>query len=106
MNGLPMNELSIASLLLTIALPAAAGSCDELRDEIEAKIRASGVQQFSVTVVDAGALAPGRVVGTCGRGSQKIVYQPGSAGTARAKPAPMLVECKDGRVRIGGDCRR
>lgn len=103
-----MIKATITALLLAAAMPAVANTCDELRAEIEARIRASGVQQFSVTVVDAGAQAPGRIVGTCGRGSQKIVYQQGTAGAAapRPKPSPMIVECKDGRVQVGGDCRR
>lgn len=110
--------------LLPIALALAgaahmahgAESCDALRAQVEAKIAAAGVARFTVTVVDAGASASGQVVGSCELGSKKIVYEK-DAGPDRgtAAPAgssapssggPMLTECKDGTVSVGGDCRK
>lgn len=102
-------------LLLAGGAAGAAGNCDEIRQRIEAKIRAGGVSQFTLAVVDAAASTPGRVVGTCDLGRQRIVYQAGantaSAANAaptpvRSKDEPMLTECKDGTVKLGGDCRR
>ena len=68
---------------------------------------------FTVTIVDAAASADGRVVGTCERGSKKIVYlqQPDGAGAAPATaPArrgdAILTECRDGTVSVGGNCRK
>ena len=93
----------------------AADNCESLRTGIEARIAASGATRFTVTTVDAQAQAVGQVVGTCALGTRKIVYQreggapsPGDAATARprARDVPMLTECKDGSVSVGGDCRK
>jgi hypothetical protein len=90
---------------------AAAEPCETLRAQIEAKIAAAGVTRFTVTTLDAGAAAAGQVVGSCELGSKKIVYQREQlTGTetapARPRGEPMLTECKDGSVSVGGDCPR
>jgi hypothetical protein len=51
--------------------------CNELKGEIEAKIKKNGVEKFSLDVVDADAQAEGKVVGTCDGGTKKIVYKRG-----------------------------
>ena len=51
--------------------------CNELKGEIEAKIKKNGVDKFNLDVVDAGAQSDGKVVGTCDGGSKKIVYKKG-----------------------------
>ena len=51
--------------------------CDELKAEIDAKIKKNGVDKFSLDVVDANAQAEGKVVGTCDGGAKKIVYKKG-----------------------------
>jgi hypothetical protein len=98
-----------ASATATAATPASAPStvvnCESLRTSIEAKIRANGVQKFSLSIVDSQASASGKVVGSCERGSKKIVYA-AAPSTAAPKSAPILTECADGRVLMGGDCRR
>ena len=90
-----------------------AESCEALRAQIEAKIAAAGVARFTVTTIDAAAAADGQVVGSCELGSKKIVYRrEGGAAPAAASPRPpvrgepILTECKDGTVSIGGDCRK
>jgi hypothetical protein len=103
-------------LALAISGAAHADSCETLRTEIEAKIAAAGVARFSVVTLDADAEAPGQVVGSCGLGSKKIVYQRedaamATASAAAAAPLPsngeaILTECKDGTVSVGGDCRK
>lgn len=102
----------------TAADPTPAANCDALRAQIDARIRASGAVGYSLAVVDADARAAGKVVGTCERGTKKIVYGRGDApGTmpaaAPAVPAaptrrdePLLTECKDGSIVRGGDCPR
>lgn len=93
--------------------PATGGSsCETLRTQIEAKIAAAGVARFAVVTVDANAQAEGQVVGSCELGSRKIVYQR-EGGAAALRPAtaapdeePILTECKDGTVSVGGDCRK
>jgi len=97
---------------------AAADGCDSLRDQIDAKIRNAGVEQFTLAVVDAAASAPGKVVGTCDRGAKKVVYLRGQSADALApsasaggvkpaatpRPDAVVTECKDGTVSVGGNC--
>jgi hypothetical protein len=104
--------------------PPADSNCEPLQAQIDARIRASGVARFSLTTVPADAPVPGKVVGSCDRGRRKIVYLPADAAEAAtgsasrtAAPAarppaaasraePILTECKDGTVSLGGDCRK
>ena len=100
---------------------AAATNCDALRDQIDSKISAAGVLRYSVTVVDAGDSVEGRIVGSCDRGKKKIVYrQETSVGSPvvpataapeapQGRPAraePVLTECREGYVAMGGECRK
>ncbi|MDE3739468.1 DUF1161 domain-containing protein [Pseudomonas resinovorans] len=69
-------------LLLGLGLFALAGSafaavkpCEELKAEIDAKLKAKGVVSYSLEVVDKGSAAGKQVVGTCEGGSKEIVYQ-------------------------------
>jgi hypothetical protein len=73
-----MKPLIAAIALMLIATPALAKkSCDELKAEIEAKIKANGVQTFSLEVVGKDEEKDGKVVGTCDGGTKKIVYTRG-----------------------------
>jgi hypothetical protein len=51
--------------------------CEELKSEIEAKIKKNGVEKFTLDIVDADKQADGKVVGTCEGGTKKIVYKRG-----------------------------
>jgi hypothetical protein len=51
--------------------------CEELKTEIEAKIKKNGVEKFTLDIVDADKQADGKVVGTCQGGTKKIVYKRG-----------------------------
>lgn len=51
--------------------------CEELKAEIDAKIRKNGVDKFTLDVVESAAQADGKVVGTCDGGTKKIVYRRG-----------------------------
>jgi len=110
-------------LLISLALAFAgaahgAEDCESLRARIESKIAAAGVARFAVTVVDANATAAGQVVGSCELGSKKVVYErdvgPVREGVAPAPASgapsggsePILTECRDGTVSVGGDCRK
>jgi hypothetical protein len=70
-----------AALLAAFALSSPAfaqkKSCDDLKGEIEAKIKKNGVDKFSLDIVDKDAQAEGKVVGTCDGGMKKIVYKRG-----------------------------
>ena len=121
-----MARRSLAPVALAFAAGLGAGAsyaagCEELAAQIDAKIRAAGVAQFTLTTVDATADAGGRVVGTCELGTKKIVYEPGpthgavpatrpaqqpAPAPSRPRDEPMLTECRDGTVKMGGDCRR
>jgi len=95
------NTLLVAMLLASSA--SAASTCEELRTQIEAKIRANGVAAFSVSVVEAGASAPGSVVGTAiaarGRSS--------TSSTALQAPARQATPRRTGRThrRSANQCR-
>jgi len=61
--------------------PAAQGMvrkpCEDLKAEIDAKIKKNGVPMFTLDVVDMDAQAEGKVVGTCDGNTKKIVYKRG-----------------------------
>ena len=78
-----MSRLIVAAL---VAVAMTSGSalaqgmrkdCNELKGEIDAKIKKNGVERFSLDIVDANAQAEGKVVGTCDGGTKKIVYKRG-----------------------------
>ena len=111
----------IAFAALLPALPSFAVSCEDLRAEIESKIRNTGVVQFTVSIVEASASAPGKIVGSCDQGSRKLLYtrvKSAAVGTkaeaepspARTRPTgkvePVLTECKDGSVSMNSDCKK
>ena len=115
-----LRKLAAFAALLQ-ASPSFAVGCEALRAEIESKIRNSGVAQFSVSIVDASASNPGRIVGTCEQGKKKLLYaqarSPEAATTAAAAPSaatprpakkvePILTECKDGSASMNSDCRK
>lgn len=70
-----------AAVLAAFALSSPAfaqkKSCDDLKGEIEAKIKKNGVEKFSLDVVEKDAQSEGKVVGTCDGGAKKIVYKKG-----------------------------
>jgi hypothetical protein len=72
---------AIAALAFTAPLALAqAKDCEELKGEIDAKIRANGVIEFTLSIVDKDAPEDGKVVGTCGGGTKKIIYKRGTSG--------------------------
>lgn len=74
-----MKQLMLAAALMTLAGTAmAAGKpCEELKSEIAAKLDAKGVSGYSLEIVDKGAAADGKVVGSCEGGTKEIVYKRG-----------------------------
>jgi hypothetical protein len=59
------------------AAPAAANNCEEVKTQIEAKIKAKGVKSFTLDIVDADAVKDAKVVGSCGGGQSRIIYTRG-----------------------------
>lgn len=79
-----MGKLIAAALVLGIAgISGAAWSqaklCEELKGEIEAKIRNNGVERFTLEIVAPEAVkeGDGKVVGSCEGGTKRIVYRRG-----------------------------
>ena len=71
-----MKTAAIAFALLFAAIPAlAAKSCADLKDEIEAKLKAKNVQGYSLEVVASADVKDQKAVGSCEAGSKKIVYK-------------------------------
>lgn len=86
-------------LLMALLLPcneaaAARKDCNELREEIAAKIEARGVSSYSLQIVPPDSAAAGKVVGSCDGGSRRIVYQrlAVDAAVARALRDEAVVE--------------
>jgi len=110
------HRLLICLMLAFAGAAHGAEDCEALRTRIESKIAAAGVSRFAVTVVDAGATASGQVVGSCELGTKKVIYErdvgpareavPSSSPAGASRGEPMLTECKDGTVSVGGDCRK
>jgi hypothetical protein len=78
-----MGKVIVAALVLglsTMGMNAAWAQkkdCNELKGEIEAKIKKNGVDKFTLDIIDADKQADGKVVGTCDGGTKKIVYKKG-----------------------------
>ncbi len=73
-----MKKLIVAVVLLLIATPAfAMKACDELKSEIDAKLKAKGVKSYSLEIVPNEQVKDEKVVGTCDGGTKKIVYKRG-----------------------------
>jgi hypothetical protein len=75
MGKLIVAALASVGLVMSGGAFAQTRDCEELKTEIEAKIKKNGVDKFSLEVVDADKQADGKVVGTCGGGTKKIVYK-------------------------------
>ena len=73
-----MKKLIVAAVLLMITTPAfAMKACDELKSEIDAKLKAKGVKSYSLEIVPNEQVKDQKVVGTCDGGTKKIVYKRG-----------------------------
>lgn len=85
-----MRKLLFAACLLSLSVPAFA-SCDEVKAQIDAKLKAKGIKSYTLEIVPmtqaaaspaaaSGAAAPanetdGTVVGTCEGNTKQIVYK-------------------------------
>lgn len=77
-------QIAVAGLFLIPLLASAQSAikpCDDLKAEIAKKLDAKGVVGYSLTIVDKGKEADGKIVGSCDGGTRSIVYE-------RAAPAP------------------
>ncbi|GAA0255793.1 DUF1161 domain-containing protein [Rhodanobacter caeni] len=84
-------RIGLGILALALLPLLAHASCDSVKANIDARIKANGVADYTLAVVPAGQEpASGKVVGHC-EGDQQIVYTRGAAassmGDSAAKPA-------------------
>ena len=67
---------ALALMLLAGGALAAPKPCEELKQEIEVKIQANNVPSYTLEIVPNGEVQDqSMVVGSCGGGTKKIVYQ-------------------------------
>jgi hypothetical protein len=71
-----MRNLLLATVVLLLAAPAygAGKPCEELKSEIDAKLKEKKVEGYTLEVVASGDVKDQKVVGTCEAGAKKIVY--------------------------------
>jgi uncharacterized protein DUF1161 len=70
-----MRKLLVCTILLLVATPLfAAKACEELKSEIDAKLQAKGVKNYTLEIVPSEDVKDGKVVGSCDGGTKKIVY--------------------------------
>ena len=79
--------LSVAVLFVFICSSALAQikPCDELKSEIEAKLKEKGVEYYTLEIVPADQVKDEKVVGSCEGGSKKITYSRGAEKAAEKK---------------------
>ena len=71
-----MRKLVAAALFLMLATPAyAAKPCEELKSEIDAKLKANKVEGYTLEIVANDDVKDQKVVGSCEGGTKKIVYK-------------------------------
>lgn len=111
--------IALFSFLSVAASSCHAVECESLKLEIERKIKASGVTNFTLQLAEATASAPGKLVGTCENASKRIYYVKGTTNEAPSRQAvpsskdrgasgkpgapAVLTECKAGFT--GPDCQ-
>lgn len=59
------------------AAPSGFKSCDELKASVAEKLEAKGVKNYTLDIVATADVKDGKVVGSCGGGTKKIVYTRG-----------------------------
>jgi hypothetical protein len=73
-----MKSLILAIGLSLVAAPVLAEKpCEKLKAEIEAKLKAKGVEAFTLEIVPKEKVKDEKVVGSCDGGTKKITYKRG-----------------------------
>ena len=76
-----------AALLLCTSAFAQIKPCEELKNEIDAKLKEKGVVNYTLEIVPADQIKDQKVVGSCDGGKSKITY-------SKEAPAPKEKEKK------------
>jgi hypothetical protein len=66
---------AVCVCLASTVASAATKPCDELKAEIEAKLQANGVKNYTLEIIATDQVKDEKVVGTCDGGSKKIIYK-------------------------------
>jgi hypothetical protein len=96
--------VALAAACCTAPSFAAGKDCEQLRSEVVRRYEAGGIASPEI-----------QLDGSCELGTKKLVYAGAKGASApasslvSAKPpdarAPVLTECKDGTVSMGGSCK-
>ena len=72
-----MRKLLLATVVLLLAAPVsgAVKPCEELKSEIDAKLKANKVEGYTLEIVASDDVKDQTVVGSCEGGTKKIVYK-------------------------------
>jgi hypothetical protein len=92
-----MKSVITVVILLFAALPVYADgpkSCEDLKSEIAKKLDANNATGYTLEIVDKDKDADGKVVGSCGGGTKKIVYSKGSGTVKAPAVAPAAAPAK------------
>ncbi|MDB5048432.1 MAG: hypothetical protein JWO30_1503 [Fibrobacteres bacterium] len=71
------DSTGVAIVPATGKSPSGGKSCEELKSEIDAKLKAKGLKAFTLDILAKDAVKTEKVVGTCESGARKIVYKKG-----------------------------
>ena len=66
--------LAVGLMVLAGGAMAAGKPCEELKAEIEAKLDAKGVKNYTIEIVKTEDVKDQKVIGSCEAGTQKLVY--------------------------------
>lgn len=69
------HRIAIAALFSLSAASALAAPCDDVKSQIDAKIKGHGVKAYTLDIVPAAEVKDQKVVGSCDGGKKKIVYK-------------------------------
>ena len=69
------SRFAIAALFSLAATSAFATPCDDVKSQVDAKIKGHGVKAYTLDAVAAADVKDQKVVGSCEGGKKKIVYK-------------------------------
>jgi len=81
--------LGVAPLIVAaIPIAALARDCNEVKAEIDAKIKAKGVMNYVLQIVNGPDVKEGQIVGNCDVGAKRIVYLKSGLQSRTPSPKP------------------